>query len=113
MWEGFAKKNSSNYDAGILAAGKALARRTSARICNERATTPAVKRTSRNAQLVFSRCRSPDFKQALLERLHGENQMNQDPWAKLWYDPFDYLNTPARTTTIRTIVFDGIARGHI
>jgi hypothetical protein len=32
---------------------------------------------------------SPDFKQALLERLHGENQINKEKWAKLWYDPFD------------------------
>ena len=31
---------------------------------------------------------SPDFKQALLERLHGENQMNKEKWTKLWYDPY-------------------------
>jgi hypothetical protein len=83
------KNNLSNYSAGILAAGKALARRISARICNERATPPAVKRTSQNAQVIFSRCRSPDFKQALLERLHGENQMNKEKWTKLWYDRFE------------------------
>jgi hypothetical protein len=74
------KNNLGNYSAGILAAGKALARRISARICNERATPPAVKRTSQNAQVIFSRCLSPDFKQALLERLHGENQMNKEKW---------------------------------
>jgi hypothetical protein len=38
---------------------------------------------------------SPDVKQALLERLHGQNQMNQDPWAKLWYDPVDPLTFDA------------------
>ena len=27
---------------------------------------------------------SPDIKQALLERLHGENQMNKEKWTKLW-----------------------------
>jgi hypothetical protein len=32
---------------------------------------------------------SPDFKQALLELLHGDNQMNKEKWTKLWYDPFD------------------------
>jgi hypothetical protein len=37
---------------------------------------------------------SPDFKQALLERLLGENQMDQAQWTKLWYDPFDPLTTP-------------------
>jgi hypothetical protein len=26
---------------------------------------------------------SPDFKQALLERFHGENQMNKEKWTKL------------------------------
>jgi hypothetical protein len=31
---------------------------------------------------------SPDIKQALLERLHGENQM-KEKWTKLWYDPFE------------------------
>ena len=38
----------SNYGAGILTAGKAGARRISEGICNERATKPAVKRTSQN-----------------------------------------------------------------
>ena len=32
---------------------------------------------------------SPDIKQALLERFHGENQMIKEKWTKLWYDPFD------------------------
>ncbi len=35
---------------------------------------------------------SPDFKQALLERFHGENQINQDTWAKLRYDRFTVFN---------------------
>jgi hypothetical protein len=30
---------------------------------------------------------SPDFKQALLERVHGENQMNKEKWTKLWVTP--------------------------
>jgi predicted nuclease of predicted toxin-antitoxin system len=45
----------SNYGAVILAAGKARARRISAVICNERATPPAAKRTSQNAQVISSR----------------------------------------------------------
>jgi hypothetical protein len=45
----------SNYSAGILDAGKARARRISAWICNERATPPAAKRPSQNAQVIFSR----------------------------------------------------------
>jgi hypothetical protein len=81
------KNNLSNYGAGILAAGKALARRISARICNDRATPPAVNRTSQNAPVIFSRCRSPDIKQALLERLPGENQMNKEKWTKLRLTP--------------------------
>jgi hypothetical protein len=48
----------SNYDAGILAAGKALVRRISTAICNERATPSAAKRTSQSAQVIFSRCLS-------------------------------------------------------
>jgi hypothetical protein len=43
---------------------------------------------------------TPDFNQALLERLHGENQINQDPWAKLWYDPFDASCTTPRPSPL-------------
>jgi hypothetical protein len=43
----------SNYGAGILAAGKALVRRISAAICNERATPPAGKRTSQRCSGYF------------------------------------------------------------
>jgi len=46
----------SNYGAGILTAGNALAGRISARIYNEQATPPAAKRTSQNAQVIFSPC---------------------------------------------------------
>jgi len=49
------RNNLSNYGAGILAAGKARARRISAVICNERATQPAAKRPSQNAQVISSR----------------------------------------------------------
>jgi hypothetical protein len=45
----------SNYGAGILAAGKALVRRISAAICNERATPPAGKRTSQSLPWSFFR----------------------------------------------------------
>ena len=44
------------YGAGLLAAGKARARRISEWICNERATLPAAKRTSQNVQAIISRC---------------------------------------------------------
>jgi hypothetical protein len=50
------KNNLSNYGAGILAAGKARARSISAAIGDEPATPPAAKRTSQDAQVVFSRC---------------------------------------------------------
>ena len=55
----------SNYGAGILAAGKAarkrgqilfvltVVRRISKAICNERATPPAVKRTSQSCSCYF------------------------------------------------------------
>jgi hypothetical protein len=47
------KNNLSNYGAGILAAGKALGRRISKAICNERATQPAAKRTSQSCSSYF------------------------------------------------------------
>ena len=50
------QNNLGNYGAGILAAGQALVRRISAVICNERATPPAAKRTSQNAQVIFAQC---------------------------------------------------------
>jgi len=50
-----------NYGAGILDAGQAPARRISEWISNERATPPAAKRTSRNAQDIFSRCPTLQF----------------------------------------------------
>jgi hypothetical protein len=56
------KNNLSNFGAGILAAGKALVRRISAAICNERATPPAAKRTSQNAQVIFAQCRKGKFR---------------------------------------------------
>ena len=49
------ENNMNDYGAGVLAAGKARARRISKAICNERATLPAAKRTSRNVQVIFSR----------------------------------------------------------
>jgi len=48
------KNNMNNYGAGVLAAGKARARRISEAICNERATPPAAKRTSQNVHVIFS-----------------------------------------------------------
>ena len=47
------RNNLSYYGAGILTAGKARARRISEGICNERATKPAVKRTSPNGSSYF------------------------------------------------------------
>ena len=43
----------SNSGAEILAAGKALVRRISEAICNERATRPAAKRTSQSCSDYF------------------------------------------------------------
>ena len=79
------ENNLSNYGAGVFAAGKALARRISAWICNERATPPAAKRTSQNAQVIFSRClraREPICTNSLTvlqPRVHKPNWISNDP----------------------------------
>src|SRR5437773_1520399 len=65
----------SNYGAGILAAGQALARRISAVICHERATPPAAERTSQNAQVIFSRLLSAIFVELEGVGLHQANQI--------------------------------------
>jgi hypothetical protein len=51
--EALRENKMSDYGAGILAAGKALVRRISEAICNERATPPAAKRTSHSCSDYF------------------------------------------------------------
>jgi hypothetical protein len=63
------ENNLSNYGAGILAAGKALGRRISKVICNERATPLAAKRTSQSAQVFFFAMPKPTFRTFVLEFL--------------------------------------------
>ena len=66
------ENNLSNYGAGILTVGEAPAPSIPCpRVCKKRATKPAAKRTSQNAQVIFSRCLSYDGSHQLTNQLDG------------------------------------------